>query len=118
MRDHERRELLFGHEVFGKFKHLGGGLRVECGRMFVKQQELGTHERGHQQRERHAGRREQAHMGRHAVLKAEAEHLDELREVCRPVRTVAPARPGPAAAVGDGKVFQIIMPAAVPRIGS
>ena len=58
-------------------------------------------------------------MGRHAVLKAEAEHLDELREVGRPVRTVAPAqRLAAARRSAMARFSEIIMPAAVPRIGS
>ena len=82
VRNHERGELLRGHQAIGEFEHFSGRLGIQgCG-VFVKQQQLGTHERGHQKRERLTlAARKKAHVRSHALFQAEVEFLKHLAEL-------------------------------------
>ena len=79
VRDHERREPSLGDDLLGEVEDLLGRLGVKGGRVLVKQQQLGVGERGHEQRERLAlAAGEQADLGRHARLQAQAQRGEQL----------------------------------------
>ena len=82
VRDHERSELLRGHQAIGEFEHLSGRLGIQgCG-VFIKQQQLGTHKRGHQKRERLTlAARKKAHVRSHALFQTEVKFLEHLAEL-------------------------------------
>ena len=61
-------------DLLGELEHLGCGLGVERGGVLVEEQQLGLHQRGHQQRKRLAlAAGEQAGLGGEPVFKAEVQ---------------------------------------------
>ncbi len=50
--DHQRGQMLLGHDAVRQLQHLRGGGGVERGGVLVEQQQLGPAQRGHQQRQR------------------------------------------------------------------
>ena len=79
MGDHQRCEVVFLNDFLRESQHLGGRLGVQCGRVLIKQQQLGLLQRSHQQRDRltlAAG--QQTHLAGHALLQPQIERLEQL----------------------------------------
>ena len=99
--------MVLGDDLLGEFEHLGCGLGVERGGVLVEEEQLGLHQRGHEQGKRLAlTAREQAGLGGEPVFKAKVQRPQQLAVVLTLDLADAPAEGAPLAAPGgEGKVL-------------